>query len=168
MILCNQYLKVEKVGNTIEKTFLCDPSELFNYSEEWLDAYQKFHKLYGCVPEIYEATPNKIVMEYIDGIRLDEYQIMNKKDKLVNIKIAEQCVEIFHNCLEFSISIGNLFLHSDMHPKNYIMKDNSLYLIDPDSFKLYSKDFLGFGKLILELSKNYTSTEILNLEDRIK
>jgi RIO-like serine/threonine protein kinase len=169
LIYQNEYVEIRKSKNIVEKKFVKDSSEIFNFSEEWLETYNDFQQLYQCVPKIFEANQNKIVMEYIEGIRLDDYQTQNKNNQLINISIADRCVSLVQNCLEYSSQIGKLFLHSDMHPKNFIVrKDNSFCLIDPDSFVLYAKDFTGFTKLILELSKNYTIAEIYNLEKRIR
>lgn len=73
-------------------------------------------------PQIFETSKNKILMQFIDGVRIKE--LLNKSDK----KTIESV------CSEIGRSIGKLhsagIIHGDLTTSNMIIKDEKVYFID--------------------------------------
>ncbi len=118
------------------------------------------HKLY--VPQIYwdYAKPEAIVMERINGIRIDDIEALKKAG--TNLKqLAEDGVEIF-----FTQVFRDNFFHADMHPGNIFVADGQYRVVDfgimdslSESDQRYlAQNFLAFFK------RDYRRVAVLHLE----
>jgi len=74
------------------------------------------------VPKVLEVTPNKITMEFIDGLRLSEN--LNGFTKEEQIKILEKIGK------EISKLHKENIIHGDLTTSNMILKNKKIYLID--------------------------------------
>ena len=73
-------------------------------------------------PAVYDelSTRNMLVMEYVDGIRLDRAAACMADDKLISRLIGEYTRQVF---------FGGIF-HGDPHSANILVRDDSLVWID--------------------------------------
>ena len=109
---------------------------------KWLEAYDGLNKFGLNVPEIYQVTEDSIFMEYIEGTSLNllirnwrnSYNSKFKEIARMMAKVLELLQKQFEYC-EFA---KNPILHTDLWGGNIIIrKDDSLCIVDPDSFELY-------------------------------
>lgn len=117
----------EKLGIKIySKRF--DEHRIF-MSKNWFNAYQELHNFEPRVVEIYSITDKTIFMKHIDGVNLQ---------KCINEKYYLQMLDILNNIRIFNQNKNPKFYHIDASIKNCIVKDNVVYLIDPDSFRFFN------------------------------
>lgn len=113
----------------------------------------KDHQNYR-VPKIYWefTTKNMLVLEYIDGIRIDDLESLNASNHDVK-NITEIGTEVF-----FLQVFRDGFFHGDMHPGNILIdKDGALVPIDFGIMGRLSNNDRQFLALLLTylLNKNY-------------
>lgn len=143
--------RVTKTGNKVIKQFHT-PHE--HITDEWFDAYSLYQKTYQNVVEVYEYSPEYIVMEYVEGseINLDEYWYIKEQSRDSYIKFHELLKQLsnfdfqFH---EFAINYGKAFYHRDCGHGNMILtNENKIILIDPDAFMFdYFVDYKKLDQL---------------------
>ena len=68
---------IERDGNYIIKTYSSERHETAGeygmWTSEWMKHYNAFYEKYGGVVRVLEADENRIVMDYVEGIILDNY-----------------------------------------------------------------------------------------------
>jgi len=155
---------VTKKDDKVEKQFLTNFFHQPNY-DKWLDAYNAFYNEYKCVPKIFEANENRIIMEYIEGERLDIFLHNNRKDSKKILNASKKIFELIQHFFEFSINYNIVVIHSDFNTRNFIVKkDNTLCLIDPDALLIDPVEFSGYGSIIHELSKLYNRSLLMKYD----
>ena len=126
------YCDLEINDNVLTKTFLRNfPDHILE--KEWILKYNEFRSINSMPVEIYEVEKNKIHMEYIEGINMIEWVY---KEGTAPSRLAHVSSKIFKLCsdmLEFSKE--RVFYHEDLNLTNYIVRNDEIVLVDPESFR---------------------------------
>lgn len=129
-------------NNKIQKRYKYGNVPLKFRNPKWLEAYDGLNKFGLNVPKIYQVTEDSIFMEYIEGASLN--LLMRKWRNSYNSKFKEiahmmaKVLELFQKQFEYCEIAKNPILHTDLWGGNIIIrKDDSLCIVDPDSFELY-------------------------------
>ena len=116
----------EKLGIKIySKRF--DEHRIF-MSKKWFNAYQELHNFEPRVVEVYGIADKTFYMKYINGINLQE---------CINEKYYLQMLDILNNIYIFNQNKSQKFYHIDTKIKNFMVENDIVYLIDPDSFRFF-------------------------------
>ena len=136
---------IEIQGNIVTKIF---KEPILHINENWFDVYNNYYTIYKCVPAIYEASSNKIVMEYVEG----SVNLFSKYSYDEVFNYITEMQYILTSFFEFSSSTGIYFYHEDIIPQNFVLTSkNKLILIDPESF--YIGSYFNYHSILQANSK---------------
>ena len=102
----------------------------WNLSNDWLETYQKLHKLEPRIVEIYGVQNKTIYMKLLNCVTLDS---------CINQKYYSQTLDILNNIYKFNKNRISKFYHTDAKIGNFMVENDIVYLIDPDSFIFYDE-----------------------------
>jgi hypothetical protein len=149
----NNIQKVELDNDIVIKTFKgakdIHGHALYNnqLGDVWFDRYKKYREIVPSICEVYEVTPNRIVMEYVKG----EPVIFRTCTKKELNAVLLYYYELMRGSLTYYIEYGHYFVHGDMNPTNMLLQTRDVFpptgsakgtkkellnlrLIEPDGF----------------------------------
>ena len=97
--------------------------------KKWLTTYQELHSFEPRVVEVYGIADKTFYMKYINGINLQE---------CINEKYYLQMLDILNNIYIFNQNKSQKFYHIDTKIQNFMVENDVVYLIDPDSFRFFN------------------------------
>lgn len=108
-------LRAQEIFTEIQNDFNCElnlikeGNNAYTFREQWCNSQILY------IPQVYLASNNLLVMEFIEGTRPNDGEYLEQQN--VNLKLlAERGVEIFFTqLLKFN------FFHADMHPGNIFL-----------------------------------------------
>lgn len=133
-------MKIEKQYSTIEILDDCVVKTLSNkkVSEEWYKTYTCFTHNKPIYTKVLDYTDNQIVMEKIDIMMpvnryLKSNSVLNRQ---LCLDILSSYFQVITDCVEYSKNLKkDYWTHDDLTIDNFVItKNNSVKLIDPDSF----------------------------------
>lgn len=134
----NERQRVELVNDIVVKTFKGKKDSngfpLYNdqLGDVWFDRYKKYREIVPSICEVYEVTPNRIVMEYVKG----EPVIFRTCSRKQLHQVLLYYYELMIGSLTYYNQYGHYFIHGDMNPTNMLIPTGSnLRLIEPDGFR---------------------------------
>lgn len=125
----NKIIKVMDLNEVIDQMYQTAKEEInFNTEAEHLKKFKLNNKNISYVdcPKVYQnlTTKEVLVMEYIDGIKINEIEKLKANDYNC-LKIGEK---LSNNYINQAINDG--FFHADPHPDNILIKNNQIIFID--------------------------------------
>lgn len=94
-------------------------------SDRWLATYKELRKFEPRIIEIYKYENRTIYMRHIKG---------TIRKRPINEKLYSQILEILNNIALFNKDKNFGFYHTDTSFRNFVAENDSVCLIDPDSF----------------------------------
>jgi tRNA A-37 threonylcarbamoyl transferase component Bud32 len=94
-------------------------------SDRWLATYKELRKFEPRIIEVYKYENRTIYMRHIKG---------SIQKCPINEKFYSQILEILNNIAIFNKDKNFKFYHIDTSFRNFVVENNNVYLIDPDSF----------------------------------
>jgi len=147
------YCDLELIDGFAVKTFHKNFPKHLN--DQWIKHYNEFRMWNDTPVKIHEIKDNKIVMDYIPGSTTAVQWIY--KEGTTQSRLAEVASCIYQLCadmLNYCNSNQFLFYHEDLNLTNFMVHDNKITLVDPESF-VYSKT-INYNALVqphINLSK---------------
>lgn len=150
------YCDLEVNGNILTKTFNRNFPKHIN-DQDWLTNYNEFRKINKTPVRILDVEENRIHMEYIDGITAIEwvYQRGTSPQRLAKLSscIHRLCADMLDYRPNGS-KAGRLFYHEDLNLTNYVVRDDEIILVDPESFRFFDTvNYNAFTQPQINLSK---------------
>ena len=125
----NRIIKVMDLNEVLDQVYETTKEELnFKIETSHLVKFRKLHeanKVINC-PYVYEhlCSDNIIVMEYIDGIKVNDVELLKSK----KYKLDLMADIISSNYIKQATMFG--FFHADPHPDNIIISGSKIVYID--------------------------------------
>lgn len=135
---------ITRDGDKVIKTFPVPRPEL-RMTHNWLFHYQSFYNMYGGVVRVHEANENRVVMDYVDGVLLDDlWWKEHKLEHAVAYKAFAVIMQNLSNMADYSSNLERVWFHNDAGSHNYILcTDGEFVLIDPESFMMTKNPYPG-------------------------
>ena len=96
----------------------------------WFETYQRLHKFEPRIIEVYGLKDRTLYMRKLEG------QIL---ESCITEEYYSQMMDILNNIFIFNKKKNPKFYHRDAQIRNFMVENNIVYLIDPDSFTFYSE-----------------------------
>jgi len=127
------YCSLELIDNKIVKHFHRNfPTHL---DEEWLFHYYEFRNINSTPVKIYEVNDKSIVMDYVPGSTTAIQWIYKKGTSQGRLsKLSAHIHRLCADMLDYSEKHKKLFYHEDLNLSNFMIYDNKITLVDPESF----------------------------------
>lgn len=125
----NRIIKVMDLNDVLDQLYETTKEELnFKIETSHLVKFRNLHKDSKTIngPYVYEnlCTDDTIVMEYIDGIKINEVELLRSR----NYKLDVIANKISDDYIKQAITDG--FFHADPHPDNIIINGGNITYID--------------------------------------
>tara|TARA_B100000965_G_scaffold318173_1_gene278883 strand:+ start:1970 stop:2524 length:555 start_codon:yes stop_codon:yes gene_type:complete len=140
LIKNNSIHTVEDAGDVIIKSFVKPKTHL---TEEWYDQYSEFEAETGIVPQLFECSPDRIVMEKLPGQILadtiDDIDYCREPYKFFKIL---RIINTVHNAFNtWNEKEQDIYVtHGDLSCYNIMVDDQDYWLIEPEH--VYFKEFI--------------------------
>ena len=129
--------------------------------DKFKELYFDYQKYDDRVVKIFDITDDgKIVMEFLDGFTLDDYEKMKNLDLQTLKYIYSEFIDVHMKKLLYkhnSLKDDLIWYHFDLLSKNFMWCGDRLRLIDPDHFRL---NFLRAGNFSILNKMNKGLEEI--------
>jgi len=126
---CTLELHDGKAVKTFNKNF---PKHLDN---NWFNHYNMFRTINDTPVKIYEIKNNQIIMECIPGAMTVTQWIHKEGTSQSRLSHVASCIfKLCSDMLDYSQDMESLFYHEDLNLTNFMIWENKITLVDPESF----------------------------------